>query len=94
MSCCDFNDFIHAMADETRQSILRLLQEGEMSVNWGDVPTRVAGNWLTAGTVGQSYRSQTDTSSAANPTAGKNRRENDTASGSRHPRAAHSQSLA
>ena len=33
MSCCDFNAFIHAMADETRQSILRLLQEGEMSVN-------------------------------------------------------------
>jgi ArsR family transcriptional regulator, arsenate/arsenite/antimonite-responsive transcriptional repressor len=33
VTCCDFNDFIKAMADETRQRILTLLQEGEMSVN-------------------------------------------------------------
>lgn len=29
--CCDFNDFVKAMADETRQRILSLLQEGEMN---------------------------------------------------------------
>ncbi len=31
--CCDFDDFVKAMADETRQRILTLLQTGEMSVN-------------------------------------------------------------
>jgi DNA-binding transcriptional ArsR family regulator len=30
--CCDFDDFAKAMADETRQRILTLLQTGEMSV--------------------------------------------------------------
>jgi ArsR family transcriptional regulator, arsenate/arsenite/antimonite-responsive transcriptional repressor len=30
-TCCDFNDFAKAMADETRQGILSLLQQGEMS---------------------------------------------------------------
>lgn len=34
-SCCDFNDFAKAMADETRQRILSLLQQGEM--NEGDI---------------------------------------------------------
>jgi DNA-binding transcriptional ArsR family regulator len=29
--CCDFGDFVKAMADETRQRILTLLQAGEMS---------------------------------------------------------------
>jgi DNA-binding transcriptional ArsR family regulator len=29
--CCDFNDFVKAMADETRQQILSLLQSGEMN---------------------------------------------------------------
>jgi ArsR family transcriptional regulator len=29
--CCDFNDFAKAMADETRQRILSLLQAGEMN---------------------------------------------------------------
>jgi DNA-binding transcriptional ArsR family regulator len=31
-SCCDFNDFMKAIADETRQNILALLKDGEMSV--------------------------------------------------------------
>ncbi|HSF80296.1 MAG TPA: metalloregulator ArsR/SmtB family transcription factor [Anaerolineales bacterium] len=30
-TCCDFNDFVKAMADETRQRILALLQQGEMN---------------------------------------------------------------
>ena len=30
-TCCDFNDFTKAMADETRQRILSLLQAGEMN---------------------------------------------------------------
>ena len=30
-TCCDFNDFAKAMADETRQRILSLLQTGEMN---------------------------------------------------------------
>ncbi len=30
-SCCDFNDFVKAMADETRQRILAILQVGEMN---------------------------------------------------------------
>jgi ArsR family transcriptional regulator, arsenate/arsenite/antimonite-responsive transcriptional repressor len=29
-ACCDFNDFAKAMADETRQRILTILQDGEM----------------------------------------------------------------
>lgn len=29
--CCDFNEFAKAMADETRQRILSLLQDGEMN---------------------------------------------------------------
>ena len=32
VTCCDFDDFVKAMADETRQRILALLQRGEMSV--------------------------------------------------------------
>ena len=31
--CCSFDDFTKAMADETRQRILTLLQAGEMSVS-------------------------------------------------------------
>lgn len=31
MTCCDFEDFVKAMADETRQRILSLLQAGEMN---------------------------------------------------------------
>lgn len=31
VTCCDFEDFLKAMADETRQRILSLLQAGEMS---------------------------------------------------------------
>jgi DNA-binding transcriptional ArsR family regulator len=31
VSCCDLNDFAKAMADETRQRILSLLQAGEMN---------------------------------------------------------------
>lgn len=31
VTCCDFNDFVKAMADETRQCILLLLQGGEMN---------------------------------------------------------------
>lgn len=34
-TCCDVNDFAKAMADETRQRILSLLQQGEM--NEGDI---------------------------------------------------------
>ena len=34
-SCCDLNEFAKAMADETRQRILSLLQQGEM--NEGDI---------------------------------------------------------
>lgn len=30
-TCCDFNDFVKAMADETRQRILSVLQDGEMN---------------------------------------------------------------
>ena len=33
LHCCDFDDFVKAMADETRQRILILLQAGEMSVS-------------------------------------------------------------
>ncbi|MBE2221121.1 MAG: winged helix-turn-helix transcriptional regulator [Anaerolineae bacterium] len=33
MICCDFDDFLRALADETRQQILHLLQNGEMSVS-------------------------------------------------------------
>ena len=33
LRCCDFDDFVKAMADETRQRILILLQAGEMSVS-------------------------------------------------------------
>ncbi len=33
LHCCDFDDFVKAMADETRQRILALLQTGEMSVS-------------------------------------------------------------
>ena len=32
VTCCDFDDFVKAMADETRQRILGLLQGDEMSV--------------------------------------------------------------
>ncbi len=31
VTCCDFKDFTKAMADETRQRILLLLQSGEMT---------------------------------------------------------------
>ena len=30
-TCCDFNEFAKAMADETRQRILSLLQAGELN---------------------------------------------------------------
>lgn len=30
-TCCDFNEFVKAMADETRQRILTVLQDGEMN---------------------------------------------------------------
>jgi ArsR family transcriptional regulator len=33
VTCCDFDDFVQAMAGETRQRILMLLQAGEMSVS-------------------------------------------------------------
>lgn len=33
VTCCDFDDFLEAMADETRQRILSLLREREMSVS-------------------------------------------------------------
>ena len=32
VTCCNFDDFLKAMADETRQQILRLLQGRELSV--------------------------------------------------------------
>ena len=32
LTCCDFDDFVKALADETRQRILELLREREMSV--------------------------------------------------------------
>jgi ArsR family transcriptional regulator len=32
-TCCDWDDFIKAMADETRQEILRLLGQREMCVS-------------------------------------------------------------
>lgn len=38
-TCCDFNDFAKAMADETRQRILSLLQAGEM--NESDIVARM-----------------------------------------------------
>ncbi len=31
VTCCNFDDFVRAMADETRQRILSLLQSGEMN---------------------------------------------------------------
>ena len=37
VKCCDFNDFAKAMADETRQRILSLLQAGEL--NESDIVT-------------------------------------------------------
>ncbi len=33
MTCCEFDDFLKAMADETRRRILVLLQEREMNVS-------------------------------------------------------------
>jgi DNA-binding transcriptional ArsR family regulator len=39
VTCCDFNDFVKAMADETRQRILSLLQAGEM--NESDIVARM-----------------------------------------------------
>ena len=33
VTCRDFDDFVQALADETRQRILTLLQAGEMSVS-------------------------------------------------------------
>jgi len=33
LTCCDLHDFVKAIADETRQRILVLLQEREMSVS-------------------------------------------------------------
>lgn len=33
VTCCDFNDFVRAIADETRQRILSLLQKDEMNVS-------------------------------------------------------------
>lgn len=33
LTCCDFDDFLKAMADETRQRILSLLQTGELNVS-------------------------------------------------------------
>jgi ArsR family transcriptional regulator len=32
VACCNFDDFVNAMADETRQRILALLQARELSV--------------------------------------------------------------
>lgn len=32
-TCCDFDEFLRALAGETRQQILQLLQSGEMSVS-------------------------------------------------------------
>lgn len=31
-TCCDVDEFLRVLADETRQEILKLLQEGEMNV--------------------------------------------------------------
>ncbi len=31
LTCCEFKDFVKAMADETRQRILSLLRSGEMN---------------------------------------------------------------
>jgi ArsR family transcriptional regulator len=31
VACCDFDDFVKAIADETRQRILSLLQAGELN---------------------------------------------------------------
>lgn len=39
VACCDFNDFVKAMADETRQRILSLLQTDEM--NESDIVARL-----------------------------------------------------
>ena len=39
VTCCDFDDFVKAMADETRQRILSLLQAGEM--NESDIVARM-----------------------------------------------------
>ena len=33
VTCCDLNNFVKAMADENRQRIMALLQQGEMSVS-------------------------------------------------------------
>ena len=33
VTCCNFDDFVKAMADETRERILTLLHEREMSVS-------------------------------------------------------------
>lgn len=33
VACCNFDDFVKAMADETRQRILMLLRAGELSVS-------------------------------------------------------------
>ena len=40
VTCCDFDDFVKAMADETRQRILSQLQVGEM--NERDIVARLA----------------------------------------------------
>ena len=32
ITCCRYQDFVRALADETRQAILELLQQGEMNV--------------------------------------------------------------
>ncbi len=39
VKCCDLDDFVKAMADETRQRILSLLQAGEL--NESDIVTRM-----------------------------------------------------
>lgn len=33
IACCDLDNFLRAIADETRQQILQLLQSGELSVS-------------------------------------------------------------
>ncbi len=33
LTCCSLNDFLHAMSDETREGLLNLLRDREMSVN-------------------------------------------------------------
>jgi len=38
-TCCDFSDFVKAMADETRQRILALLNAGEL--NESDIVARL-----------------------------------------------------